>query len=104
MKKTNKEHMTGINKILDKIDRLHDRINKLKKLWIKSRHPLKIGDEVIVNCGYSFEGKKMKVTDIWIHKSVFWNSHEWVWKAKGHVLKKDGSPGQRIGNWEERIT
>ena len=45
MKKTNKEHMIGINKIFDK----------------------------------------------------------WVWKARGQVLKKDGSTGQRIGEWREKI-
>ncbi len=59
------------------------------------RGPIKIGDIVEVT-GYSCRGKKMVVDRLWISNDQSWLRGRYGVKAKGRVLKKDGTPGLRI--------
>ncbi len=66
-----------------------DRLNKEMAL----NGPVKIGDIVKVT-GFSHRGKKMIVDSLWIV-----NDWDVGIKAKGRVLKKDGTPGLLMAHY-----
>jgi hypothetical protein len=71
---------------------------------IEESHPLKIGDIVTVNSGYSWEGKQMEVVLLSIEPSTWRDEFTKVeWKAVGKVLRKDGSKSQNYGKWKQGI-
>ena len=79
------------------IDKLETEKKKLKELWVAECHPLVIGDKVIANFAYSYEGKEMAVYYIGVtetHYGLFWTAY-------GNILKKDKTPGVRTGEWRQ---
>lgn len=63
---------------------------------IAKEHGIKIGD--IVECNsYSYKGEKMKVFSFRFFLDSWRAKGNPCFIAKGHVLKKDGTEGKRIG-------
>lgn len=60
--------------------------------------PVRIDDEVKVN-GYSHEGKTMRVGSIAMVETI----DGYMFKAKGKILKKDGSEGTNVGDYMMEI-
>jgi len=96
-----KKNMNYKNKIIE-IDRQRKKLAEeraeLLIAWSEAEHPLKIGDTVGVNFS-SYLGQKMIVENRWIDGTV---SLYW-WRASGHVIKKDGTHGKRVGFWVQRM-
>jgi len=86
-----------IETIRAQVHDLNQQRNDLTSEWIEKEHPIKIGAKVKVN-GSVHTGKEMIVTN----RSVYAGYKEWVWKAVGPVLKKDGSQGLYYGEWEKK--
>jgi uncharacterized protein YodC (DUF2158 family) len=65
--------------------------------WIEANHPLKIGEIVTSKEG----GRKMIVTERELMDCGSGNIQYWT--ARGAILRKDGTPGVRIGTWSQKI-
>jgi len=87
-----------IEEIRAQIEGLKNTEEALIKEWVEKEHPLKIGDIVKVTC-YAFTGQKMAVTHL--HVSNKWEG--WEWSATGNIIKKDGTPGLRNGEWSAPV-
>lgn len=78
---------------------IQKQINEAKQDVVKRFSPVQEGDEAICN-GYSFKGKRMIVRHVFL-QNLF---SGYRFRAKGELLKADGSIGARIGEWfGERI-
>ena len=86
------DYLEDIETCQAKIKELQDKIQTTAREMIEELHPLKIGDTVEVN-GVCYTGQKMRVT----HR--FYDSYYKEWKAKGSIIKKDGTPGLMRGEW-----
>jgi len=86
-----------LDKLRDEISALENRHEALMESWVKECHPLKEGGEVIVN-DYSYNGKKMLIYHTGIEET--WNGFQWF--AYGKILKKDGEPGVKTGEWRQK--
>jgi hypothetical protein len=69
--------------------------DRIKQEMVKHFCPVKIGDIVEVNSGYSYSGKKMQVDSIKLRKNS-WRGAD-GFEATGQVLRKDGTPGAGRG-------
>ena len=61
--------------------------------------PVDVGDEVACN-GYSYRGKIMVVDKV-VFNRYFGNKYRF--EAIGRIKKKDGSLGERTGEWRSEI-
>ena len=61
--------------------------------------PVQVGDEVACN-GYSYRGKIMVVDKV-VFNRYFGNKYRF--EAIGRVKKKDGSLGERTGEWRSEM-
>ena len=78
---------------------LNDAISRQKDIIASEFCPVKVGDRVEVN-GYSHRGKHMVVLGVAI-KYIGRNTIRFV--AHGNILKKDGFPGEQIGEWHSEM-
>jgi len=89
---------------LDAINEQHHildvRASNIKTEWIKSSHPLAIGDAVTVNDMFTHTGKTMRVFYRGVSSRY---GDDWTWQATGYIVKKDGTVGRQQGKWSRPV-
>ena len=93
-----KQDMKELYRILDDQKLLASELKHHKAYICQQHHPLKIGDEVVVN-DWSHKGKEIVVDRVWLHDDFF---NKYDFRASGKVKKKDGSLGKQIGEWHNK--
>ena len=92
------DYIKEIEDIEEEIRILSHKKAKIIEEFISEKHPLKEGEEVIVN-GYSHRGKKMIVKTRRIKKSY----PNWKWGAEGPIIKANGEVGIAGGKWTQDV-
>jgi hypothetical protein len=73
----------------------HQRAQILAQLIADATCPLKVG-QVVPVCGYSHNGKQMRIEQVWPGRS---RSDDW--QVRGRVLKQDGTDGKHTADFDQ---
>jgi hypothetical protein len=95
---------------LKKIDTKIRNMQTVRKLrmndYINENCPYKVGDIMTVT-GFSFEGKKMVITDINMRKGFTFqdepSAYKYTFLYAGDILNKNGEAGSRYTTFEQDI-
>ena len=86
-----------IIKASESLNAAKSKLKELREQRALEQCPFEIG-QIVDICGYSFKGKKMKITSIGAPKYEFNGD----WEVQGDVLKKDGTVGAQYTSFGER--
>lgn len=88
------ESLINLDDLENQKAEIQKQINEAKREIVKQFSPVQEEDEVTCN-GYSYKGRRMVVRHVFLQNLY----SGYRFRAKGELLKADGSIGARIGEW-----